>query len=341
MIGLRQSLLVLGAAVSLVAAACGGSASPTTAATATTAPPPATTTTIPATTPATTVPATTTMQPTTTTTEPPLPQLALQVDGFGVLGGGAHYEGWAIIDGLAVSTGKFLVDETGRLTDIGGHPYDTVSVDADLGAATTIIITIEPAGDDDDVPADVHLVAGDLIDGTATLTIDHPAALGTDFADASGKFVLATPSTSTKDDELSGIWFLLLPGPVPSLDLPELPAGWKYEGWAVIDGQPLTSGKFLAVDAADESFPFGGPGRMPNFPGEDFVANAPAGVTFPTDLSGARVFVSVEPFPDDGAAPFVLQPLSGFAGDPAQREPVAYDLALNIGSLPTATATVS
>ncbi len=323
--------------VGIVLSACGGGDASTTApSTAPTSQTPATTE-APSTTPA---PPTTSGPSTTTSTVPPLPTLTLTVDGFPSLEGGFHYEGWAVIGGSAVSTGKFNVTDDERVVDLDGNPIEALAVDADLAAATAIVITIEPAGDADTVAADTHLVAGDVTNGGADLTMAHPAGLGTDFAEAAGRFVLATPSTDTKADELSGIWFLTLPGPEPGLELPELPPGWKYEGWAVVDEVPLTTGKFIDVASADEAAPFGGPGRMPDFPGEDFVANAPVGVTLPTDLSGTTIVVSVEPDPDDDPAPFILQPLVGQIPDPSQPEPVAYDLVLNIDAVPFARATI-
>jgi len=36
---------------------------------------------------------------------------------------------------------------------------------------------------------------------------------------------------------------------------------------------------------------------------------APAGLTFPTDLSGQKVVISVEPDPDNSPNPFLLKPL--------------------------------
>lgn len=113
--------------------------------------------------------------------------------------------------------------------------------------------------------------------------------------------------------------------PEVGLSLPTLPTGWKYEGWAVIGGQPVTSGKFTAVDEADESAPYSGPDPGPPFPGEDYLENAPAGLTFPTDLSGGTAVISVEPDPDDDTAPFALKPLVYQFPDPAQ-DHVTYDM---------------
>jgi len=316
---LRLAVLVL--ALGLVGAACGSSDdTTTTAAEATT-----TTTTQPAAT-------------TTTTEEPMEPELALDVTGFPELADGVHYENWAIIDATPIAAGKYNVVQ-GAIVDLDGAAVSAWPV-AGLEAATTIVVTIEPAGDTDAIPSDTHFVAGDVVDGSAQLSIGHPAALGTDFADAAGTVVLATPTNGDNTDELSGIWFLALPGPVPSLDLPALPAGWKYEGWAVIDGVPVTSGTYLDVAAADDAAPFSGPEPGPAFPGEDYLVNAPDGVTLPTDLSGATIVISVEPDPDDGPMPFVLKPLVGQIPEDGVADHVSYELGNNSVDLPAGVATL-
>jgi len=312
-------IAILAVSIALIAAACGadGGQDPATTVAAET----------------TTTEATTT----TTTTEMSDPMLTLDVTGFPALADGVHYENWAIIDGDPVSAGKFNVDD-GNVVDLAGAPIAGFPVPG-LETATTIIITIEPAGDTDGVPSDTHFVAGDVVDGSADLSIAHPAALGTDFATAAGSVILATPTNGDNNDELSGIWFLALPGPTESLDLPTLPAGWKYEGWAVIDGIPVTSGTFLDVAAADDAAPFSGSEAGPPFPGEDFLVNAPDGVTLPTDLAGATIVISVEPDPDDGPAPFALKPLVGQIPDDAT-DHESYELDNNAGDLPGGIANI-
>lgn len=265
--------------------------------------------------------------------------LFFEVSNFPTLEGGVHYEGWAIIDGDPVSTGKFNV-EGGATVGLDGEEITGFFVEHDLGAATTIIVTIEPAGDIDTIPSDTHFVAGDInADGTSELTLEHPGAIGTDFSDAEGQFILATPSNGDETDEFSGVWFLDPAGPTATLTLPTLPAGWVYEGWAVIDGVPTSTGTFLTADGADSGEPFGGPDGTPPFPGEDFLENAPDGTTFPTDLRGVPIVISVEPSPDDAAAPFVLKPLVGMAPDDAA-DHVLYDLALNLDDLPSASVRI-
>ena len=139
------------------------------------------------------------------------------------------------------------------------------------------------------------------------------------------------------DGELSGLWFLDLASGSPAigLDLPVLPSGWKYEGWAVIDGKPVTSGTFSMVDAVDDAAPFSGSDAGgPPFPGEDYVANAPMGLSFPTDLSGATVVVSIEPDPDNSPDPFAFKPLVGMAPTKAS-DHTTYDMMSNVnGSFP-------
>jgi hypothetical protein len=255
--------------------------------------------------------------------------LGLDFTGVEPLANDYHYEGWAIIGGEARSTGKFNLDDAGDFFTVGGEeiPNGEFDVDFDLDDATVIVISIEPAGDTDEIPSDTKYLAGGVTDDVADLTVAASQALDDDFTTATGKVILATPTDGSGTNELSGIWFLDLGtgSPEVGLSLPTLPAGWKYEGWAVISGQPVTSGKFTAVDEADESAPYSGPQAGPPFPGEDYLENAPAGLTFPTDLSGGTAVISVEPDPDDDAAPFALKPLVYQFPDPAQ-DHVTYDM---------------
>ncbi|VAW02388.1 hypothetical protein MNBD_ACTINO02-1570, partial [hydrothermal vent metagenome] len=131
------------------------------------------------------------------------PGLYFDVANFPTLEDGVHYEGWAIIDGAPVTTGKFNVVD-GKTVGLDGEEIKAFHIEEDLGAATAIIVTIEPAGDTDTIPSETHFVAGDInADGESELTIDHPAALGTDFSDAAGQFILATPSNGNNTDEFS------------------------------------------------------------------------------------------------------------------------------------------
>ena len=234
--------------------------------------------------------------------------LNLNITGLEDLGTGYVYEGWLLVDGEPVSTGVFTVNSNGVLSK------STFMVDkTDLESAATFVLTIEPNPDSDPAPSNVHLLAGTFNGGNASLAISHSAAINQTFGAAEGKFVLATPTDGMNTNENSGIWFLDLASGMPGvgLTLPVLPAGWIYEGWAVINGIPVSSGTFTNVSAADNAAPYSGALSGPPFPGEDFLMNAPAGLTFPTDLSGGMGVISVEPVPDNSPAPFLLKPLIG------------------------------
>ena len=273
-------------------------------------------------------------------------QLALDFSGVQPLEGGYHYEGWAIINGEAVTTGKFNIDASGAFVNLNGDviPNGEFQVGSGLSNATAIIITIEPNGDTDTIPADTHYLAGDVVNASATLTVGAGQALGDDYTTASGNFILATPTdgAGTPANERSGIWFLDLSSGTPAqgLTLPTLPDGWKYEGWAVIDGTPVTTGTFTDPDAADESAPFSDTvASAPAFPGEDFLMNAPGAVTFPADLMGGTAVISIEPDPDDAAAPFTLKPLVEAIPDDAG-DHVTYSMTNQASDFPTGTAMI-
>ena len=239
--------------------------------------------------------------------EDPKSNLELDIENLAPLGADEQYEGWIIVDGSPVSTGTFTVDASGNLSETSFEVSDD-----DLSAATDFVLSIEPVPDNDPAPSDIKLLGGSFSGSMASVSVAHGAALGDDLSSGAGKYILATPTTTTTDDEMSGIWFLSLESgsPMAGLNLPTLPANWVYEGWVVIDGMPVTTGRFSDETMADYAAPYSGSDASgPPFPGEDFVMNAPAGLMFPTDLSGGKAVISIEPEPDNDAAPFQLKPL--------------------------------
>ena len=269
--------------------------------------------------------------------------LALNFSGLEPLANGYHYEGWAIIGGSPVTTGKFNVNASGDLVDLDGKVIEKgeFDTDTDLSGATAIVLTIEPVDDTDTVPTATHLLAGSVSNLSASLSVGHSAALGDNFTGASGKYILATPTDGGDTSENSGIWFVEIStgGLIAGLQLPTLPAGWVYEGWAVINGTPVTTGTFTDVAAADQSAPFSGPQAGPPFPGEDFRVNAPAGLTFPTDLGGMTAVISIEPSPDDSPGPFTLKPIVGSIPVGA-KDHVTYVIGNNAAGFPSGTAVI-
>ncbi|MCH8020848.1 hypothetical protein IH785_13425 [candidate division KSB1 bacterium] len=269
--------------------------------------------------------------------------LQLNFTGLQPLANGFHFEGWAIINSAPVATGKFNVDANGNIVDLNGNAIANGEFDTgiDLSGTTAIIVTIEPAGDTDAIPADTHYLSGSLANLSASLSVGHAAALGDDFTSASGNYILATPTNGDNTNENSGIWFLDLSSgnPAQGLNLPALPAGWKYEGWAVISGTPVTTGTFTNLAAVDDAAPYSGTQGGPPFPGEDFLQSAPSGLTFPTDIAGGTAVISIEPSPDDDAAPFTLKPLVGSIPSPAA-DHVTYSMSNNASGFPTGSATI-
>ncbi len=231
--------------------------------------------------------------------------LTLDLPNLDPVGPDYVYEGWLITANGPVTSGRFDLDK---------GPTVSMEIDVDLAAASTMfVLTIEPAFNDDPAPAPTHVVAGPFNDGMAELGSDHPGALNTDFANASGGFILETPSTATVASDYNlGIWFLdPAAGPGAGLNLPELPAGWVYEGWVVTEGTgPLSTGRFTRTTGADSDGggPAAGPDGTPPFPGQDFINPA-------VDVSSATIVISVEPEPDFSPAPFFLKPLVVMATD--------------------------
>ena len=256
--------------------------------------------------------------------QPPARTLTLSFTGLEPLGPAFVYEGWLITSNGPVSSGRFSLTST---TDM-----PTFTIDEAVAADSTLfVLTIEPAVGDDPAPADTHVLAGSFDDDTAdddtaVLTIGHPAALGSDFATATGAYILETPSSATiASDYAQGVWFVNPAEGSASLSLPGLPAGWVYEGWVVDANGPVSTGRFVDASAADDDGggPAAGPDGTPPFPGQDFIAP-------PRNLIGNTIVISVEPEPDDSPAPFAIKPLVDMQADdvgPGQLQDMANNAA--------------
>ncbi len=262
--------------------------------------------------------------------------LTLNISGLEDLGADYVYEGWIIVNNAPISTGTF------KSTDLDQNfAIDSVQ----LNAATSFVLSIEPVGEtgtDATTPSDTKLAMGDFSGNSATVSIGAIADFTTNAP--SGKFFLRSPTDEATDNngnDENGIWFGT-PGapPTAGLVLPTLASGWKYEGWVVDATGPLTTGTFTAFDVADENAgattSFSGTENSgPAIPGEDFFNNAPTGFTFPLDVRGKTVVISIEPSPDNSPAPFLLKPLTGTAGD--DLAPEMYDLTFADTTFPTGT----
>ena len=240
---------------------------------------------------------------------PSTTNIVLNLEGLEALGDDFVYEGWIIVDGAPISTGRFS-----SVSFPQSFPIDR----SQLAKASTFVLTIEPTIDEDPGPATTKILAGDFNGNSANVNSNGQVG---DFSNASGNYILATPTDADMNNEESGVWFLDNSSgtAMTGLNLPELGNGWKYEGWAVIDGTPLSTGTFTEANMADDNAstsPFkGDAGDGPGFPGEDFLQNAPMGFTFPTDLKGTTIVITVEPSPDNSTQPFTFKPLAHLVPD--------------------------
>lgn len=241
--------------------------------------------------------------------------LTLSISDLGASATDEVYEGWIIVAGAPISTGVFTVDAQG-VWSANTFTVPQVSLDA----AEKFVLTVEPAGEtgtDAATPSALKILAGDFANGTANVSTNvAPAMLG-DFSNASGSYFLRTPTDETdgnNGNDENGVWFGI-PGapPTPAFNLPTLPTGWAYEGWVVTSAGPISTGTFTAFDVVDSGNPFSGTANNagPPVPGEDFFndSNPSSGQTFPIDVRGKTLVISVEPVPDNSPAPFLLKPL--------------------------------
>lgn len=238
----------------------------------------------------------------------PMSNLTLNIAGLENLGADYMYEGWIIVNGSPVTTGTFSVDDNGALSK------SSFSIDkAQLDSATKFVLSIEPANDTDPAPSDIKILAGDFSGTSASLNTGIIA----DFSNITGQYVLATPSTTITTDNNKGVWFLKPTDPkTASLSLPILPTGWMYEGWAIVNGKPISTGKFTMASGADaDGNPYAGTDNtmLPPFPGEDLIMGMVNGVNLAEATYISKVVVSIEPVPDTSTAPFLLKPLVGEA----------------------------
>lgn len=273
--------------------------------------------------------------------------VTLSLTGLKPLGDGLNYEAWLLAGTALEPWGSpvviFDVDEEGRMVDpvadtllLGPFPgrldpADVMGVAVSLETSDTLL----------SYSSFTFLLGGDLAQGSATLTTEHWIAFNQSLAGAAGRFLLGTPTDEDQENELGGIWFITAPAS-PGLTLPDASLGWIYEAWVSLDGVELSTGKFLGPTGADSANAYSGTGDAPPFPGEDFLANPPTGLTFPPDLSGASVFITIEPWMGWDTAPdqpFSLRILE--AQVPLDAAPQAsYEMTPLVGQLPFGSATV-
>lgn len=215
------------------------------------------------------------------------------------------YVGWFDSDDYgAVKVFVMDADQNGNIKYISDEKFENL-LRAQEFYLTTELKSV--ANDSNLTPSSRKLLLGRFSDSACNLTISETPL---DFENLLNEvFTLSTPTNGPDTDELSGVWFIdsLTTNPKAGLTLPDIYAGWIYEGWVQIDGQYISTGRFVNPNVADlfSGYSDALPGY--NFPGEDFLVNAPEGLTFPLNLSNAKVIVSIE-YNDGrthGTAPFL------------------------------------
>lgn len=180
----------------------------------------------------------------------------------------------------------------------GSINYESEKLFKALHQAQEFVLTAEDtsvANDSDLVPSSRKLLAGRFSEAMASLSISSETI---NFENSSAIFNLITPTDGPETNELSGVWFIDSVGTAPvvaGLNLPALYKGWTYEGWVEINGQYISTGRFVNPLVPDLFSDYSDSLAMGyNYPGEDFLLNAPSGLTFPTNLSNAKVMISIE-----------------------------------------------
>jgi hypothetical protein len=231
------------------------------------------------------------------------------------LSGGMNYQGWVVESRptgyWGSPLGMFNVDESGQLVDPATGEVVSGTFEAGLDAEDVfgVQVSVENSSTLVSQPSATFILGGVVASGTAELGQVHWLAMNLNFTEIAGSYFLGTPSDDLNDNELSGVWFgdTTSGDPVPGLFLPEAPNGWDYEGWVVIGDDTLSTGKFYEPSIADTTNLYGGVSGDYPFPGQDFLENAPEGMVFPTDLSGAPLFLTLEPWEESD-----IEPLSPF-----------------------------
>jgi hypothetical protein len=212
-----------------------------------------------------------------------------------------------------------------------------------LDSAQIFYITIESKSDigaPNFRPSSRKILQGRFTKGAAYLLISENADK---YATAKAKYSLDTPTDDPSANDFSGLWFVdsLDAGtPAPGLDLPILYNGWIYEGWVEVNGKLISTGRFSNPAASDLFNGYSGTSAGYSFPGEDFLNNAPSGITFPLDLRGAKVYVSLERNNSDlsGVSPNIILYQANIPANAVHKK--SYDLNFTNNILPQGTAVI-
>ncbi len=147
------------------------------------------------------------------------------------------YEAWITdASGVVVSAGRFVIPVT------GSPRSSRVQITIPVAHAARLSITVEPPGDADARPSPSTLLAGDIADGHAALSILGSVTDGRPLQTDPGHHSLFTSSNNVElgypSYENSGLWLFSISTRVNKhgtreVKLTPLTRGWTYEGWLV------------------------------------------------------------------------------------------------------------
>ncbi len=266
-----------------------------------------------------------------------------------------HYEGWVVVGDKKISFGSFNINKQKQLVDLSGRAISEFRTKEKVERVDVFAISIEPDNDTDPGPSQSLILFGKATNNRADLSFGT-GLNQIDFNKLSGRYVLGTPTDDPDKNETAGVWFAdptNAPKLVASLSLPDAPAGWKYEGWAVPGGlnapggpKPISTGRFAKVSGPDEFSGYNSTKKpAPPFPGEDFIQNLPFELKGPLAMDDGEslVVISIEPDFDGvdptGDGPSQLKPLVGKIPAGA-KDHFLYNLELKKESLPTGLASL-
>ena len=259
-------------------------------------------------------------------------KIDLQVAGLNAPGDSAHYEAWLLWLNKTNTGDVEIFENLGTMTDQSGMFVISKNINQGyIQGALSVVVSVET--DTASQPGPYRIIGADLEANSGPFSIGSNEVLDFDFNAAEGHYFLDTPSENpASQNPKSGIWFARLDTTIKDvqdslgnvighdttiaiaqgldlqdLTLPDIPSGWNYEGWVIFGGDTLSTGIFRKPTGADLGSDYNGPRPGYAFPGGDFIRNAPAGLTFPTDLSGREVLITLTPgYPSKANKPFSL-----------------------------------
>ncbi len=236
----------------------------------------------------------------------------LVLDFFNIepLSSGWHFQAWAHKDNAWIAGPSFDLDAQDDLVDLQGNSLAGNKItftSTDLTFCDSLAVTVHQNGSGTSYPTGGTILIGDI--DTLSAGLESPLYGKVDPGFLYFVFSTPTDSDTTMANQLSGVWFTGSDLASAGLEmLPTLPADWIFEGWVRHGDVILSTGKFTSNEGSDLSNTYySNTAGAPPYPGEDFLINAPAGVSFPMQLAaGDTVMISLEQVADPNPdSPFI------------------------------------